>query len=505
MEYLFDATDNLPNCYRRSLLKRSWFLDELLQRRTPIHQPRRRKPTSKKQPRQGNPAVTRGAGLWRIPVGEEVSTPLRRAERYDERSWDARTFMNTYGVPAKVFDEIVKEAHAHVTLRGKTHHGDGRRGPLSKSLEFKVAACLEMCQSGSLFKTMAAKYAISPQVLEVFFHKFMRLMVLSEYKKHVYPPTTRADIDRVLHLHSKLGFPGAITMFDGTKWEWGNCPLATKFAHLGKEGYPTRLYMVAGDANSMIHHVHGSHPGARNDMTASKFDEFMRNLRNSPRYVNETFWLHSANGSLVQCRGLYGITDNGFHRWRECQMPAKHGATEELRRWSKRMESVRKPGTECIYGRMKKRYRILSLPCLFDSDVKMDNTFRFIAMLHNRCQRHYGLDKLGAFDSDWKTANTIRDDERIDRENGGVPRLVNHRAMGNVVEAEQESSWLTLRDALVTHFRYKWNQGEVFWLHTAAQCRENFRTDPSTRRTGPRHESRLDSTNLDVDPEVEEY
>ena len=148
------------------------------------------------------------------------------------------------------------------------------------------------------------------------------------------------------------------------------------------------------------------------------------------------------------------------------------------------MESVRKPGSECIYGRMQKRYRILSLPCLFDSDVKMDNTFRFIAMLHNRCQRHSGLDKLGAFDSDWKTANTNMDDERIDRENGtngGVPRLVNHGAVGNQVEAEQESSWLTLRDALVTHFRHKWDRGQVFWLHTAAQCRENFRTDPSTR------------------------
>ena len=152
------------------------------------------------------------------------------------------------------------------------------------------------------------------------------------------------------------------------------------------------------------------------------------------------------------------------------------------------MESVRKPGTECIYGRMKKRFRILAIPCSFDCESKMDNCFRFLVMLHNRNQRHFGLDTLGDEEADWKAANTHLDDERIAREVGGaalgVPHYVDDRAVGNDTEAEFEASWASLRAALVTHFRIMWERKEVKWLKPATECRPNYRTDPGIRRTG---------------------
>ena len=63
---------------------------------------------------------------------------------------------------------------------------------------------------------------INLQTVRTFFHLFMELQVKHEYAKHVHPPTPE-EISKTLEKHRKLGFPGAISMFDGVKWEWSNC------------------------------------------------------------------------------------------------------------------------------------------------------------------------------------------------------------------------------------------------------------------------------------------
>ena len=62
------------------------------------------------------------------------------------------------------------------------------RGPFSKPVELKVAALLEMCQAGLVFKTVERLYKISVPAMQRFFHEFMQLQVQHEYAKHVYYP-----------------------------------------------------------------------------------------------------------------------------------------------------------------------------------------------------------------------------------------------------------------------------------------------------------------------------
>ena len=49
------------------------------------------------------------------------------------------------------------------------------RGPFSKPVELKVAALLEMCQAGLVFKTVERLYKISVPAMQRFFHDFMQL------------------------------------------------------------------------------------------------------------------------------------------------------------------------------------------------------------------------------------------------------------------------------------------------------------------------------------------
>ena len=207
-------------------------------------------------------------------------------------------------------------------------------------------------------------------------------------------------------------------------------------------------------------------------------------LKDGTLYANETFNLYDAHGGTVQHRGLWCVTDNGFHMWRPTQFPSKIAREEWLARWSKRLESMRKPGTECIYGIVKKRWRILALPLSFMDTYKVDNLFRFLLSLHNRLQRHYGLDRVGCQSTDWKAANTDLDEKLIAEQGGfgGVPFLVNDAAVGNETTPEFEASWSSLRGALVTHFRVAFEKKEILWRKTAAECRPNYRTEPRVRR-----------------------
>lgn len=482
-------------------MTRSAIVDELLGRSSTIRpEPKRRKVIVDKQPRRGD-ALGVGMSKWRIPLPDNVWEELRRPERYDESSWDGKRFVRIYGCPAVIFDQYVKEASLHDSLRGNIQ-GDGRRGPTSKPLELKVAAVLEAIQAGHIFKTSERLYKISEQVIETFFHEFMQKQVEFEYHKHVYIPEEPAEIAEILHLHGQMGYPGAISQTDGTKVAWLGCPHGDKYSHIGKEGIPTKLFLVSGDARKIIHHVHGSHPGGRNDLTAAHYDEFMQSVHKGRRYANHTFELYTGNGLEKSLhRGLYFVTDNGFHRWRVTQFPSKVSIEKWLLRWSKRLESLRKPGTECIYGIMKKRIRMLALPISFRDTYKVDNLFRFACSLHNRLQRHYGLDKIGQFDSDWALANHSRDDELIAAQQRGLglPHIVNDAALGNITEAEFQPSWASFRTSLVTHFRVQWEQKQIFWPKTAAECRPGYRTDVHVRRHGDGTEDEERGDNGDGD------
>ena len=56
---------------------------------------------------------------------------------------------------------------------------------------------------------------------------------------------------------------------------------------------------------------------------------------------------------------------------------------------------------ERTFGIMKKRFRVLRLPCLYRTAEKVDNVFKTCCILHNWLMTANGLDTMGHLDGDW--------------------------------------------------------------------------------------------------------
>mmetsp|Transcript_25676 Transcript_25676/g.24534 ORF Transcript_25676/g.24534 Transcript_25676/m.24534 type:complete len:218 (+) Transcript_25676:1104-1757(+) len=87
-------------------------------------------------------------------------------------------------------------------------------------------------------------------------------------------------------------------------------------------------------------------------------------------------------GETEWVKGVYVITDGGYHRWVSTMSATRHNPNHDFVEWRKKMESVRKD-IECMFGVLKGRFRILKTPILFHKKDDVDNMFFTCLGLHN--------------------------------------------------------------------------------------------------------------------------
>jgi hypothetical protein len=132
---------------------------------------------------------------------------------------------------------------------------------------------------------------------------------------------------------------------------------------------------------------------------------------------------------------------------------------------------------ECVFGRMKMRFRCLLNPIFLKSIDDIDNLFFCAAIFHNMLLAWDGFDTQ--YD-DVLWGEDIEDDEP--KQDSGMLSRVQQRAdaatdltfVGNLRdqspakdgEEEQEISpnFNATREALVNHFTYLWDNKRIKWL-----------------------------------------
>jgi hypothetical protein len=397
---------------------------------------------------------------------------LEDKRTYDPTSREGKEFRLVSRLTRERFDYLVERLQADPFLGDAPADGKGR--PPKTPLKLKVICVLAVLGGGLSFVWIARWAGISKGEVRTVFHKVLEWLVVHEYDRWVTPPTEEADIRRTEARFARMGFPGCITCFDGVHWRWDNVPAGRHYMYNGKESYPSVAFNVACDSTTRVHHVYGSSPGAVNDKTMARLDPFMVDMHLNGKYADHTFQLYNPNTMEYEThKGLYSICDGGYHLWRVTQAPVKHASREWDRKYSKRMESVRKC-VECLFGRLKKRFLILNKGTVLKNEAQLSRVFKVCCMLHNILLVDDGYHTIGDLPGDWGNANTDLDEARIRNSlteqgacfEGRTGRWVDDVRVGNETVAEVAAGYAGLQMSLVAHYRVAIQKKDVMWPKT---------------------------------------
>jgi hypothetical protein len=457
----------------------------------------------KAQQAPGEVGMAKWRHKWCLSKGYKLLQATKPGAPDPDGYW-AQLFRARTGVPRSLFDEVVREADSYPEVASHARgDGQGRKGPSCIPLEIKVFGALYHMRNGGAITVAADVVDIDHQTLRRFIFTWSRAVVKHDYPKWVKWPQGQQLADN-LALHARMGFPGMVSGSDGVAVHVTGVPWTRRNKFKGKDGAVlARNFNVSGNARRQIHHVHGSHDGHDNDKTMAQYDTFMQALKDG-FYSEETFTLYTAvqgDGAPERQRGLWDLTDNGYHAWRVLQYPSKTPVDADDLAWSARAESVRKPASECIFGCYKKRWRLfagvydfgnVSLDQFARSQETFDSLFRVGCMLHNRLLHEDGIADLGTRESDWKRVDFARDlRRRIERMKAAAAATSLPASRSGIRnedgddEIQYEASHTVLHAKLRKHFACARDRGEVHWLRTAKHAR-GLRRDERPLEAGHR-------------------
>ena len=143
--------------------------------------------------------------------------------------------------------------------------------------------------------------------------------------------------------------------------------------------------------------------------------------------------------------------------------PIRYPASEEESRWSAALAAAREDIGR-FFGTLKGRFRILKLQVPYDNKMDIDNMFRACCTLHNMVRSlEEGLDKLEPGE-DWGGQDGLHDprdhEPALDESSvghGGSPMY----GKGKVDKLEKEDGHFHLKEALIAHFEYRRNKGDI--------------------------------------------
>jgi Plant transposon protein len=389
----------------------------------------------------------------------------------DPTTFEGKSFRRDFRVPFPIYEKLMSICNEEKWFDIGKYDCVGRE---TSRLDLKLLGFLRVLGRGYCFEGIAELTNISNEVHRVFFHN-MSEKLASLFDRFCGYPTTEDDIQHVLNQYSAIGLPGCIGSADCVHIGWDRCPAGLRSIGCGKEGYPTLAYEVVVDHHRRIISVTKSFFGSFNDKTIVQFDGFIQAIHKKELYGNIEFKLNDVDGTERTVKGLYLISDGGYHKWRCLQCPLKFTTDDWARLWSKFVESIRKD-VECTFGILKGRFRILKMRLLIQDKEKIDNVFFSCCVLHNILLAYDGLDGRWEADVDYGGADGLHEEEDLEALNEirrGIFNPANqafvrvHAALdesivagrinaeqGMVYAEEVEASQYALRDMLVKHFTY---------------------------------------------------
>ncbi|XP_073281944.1 uncharacterized protein [Primulina huaijiensis] len=106
--------------------------------------------------------------------------------------------------------------------------------------------------------------------------RFCRDIIEVFAERYLRSPTS-IDIDRLLRIGEKRGFPGMLGSLYCMHWRWKNCPTAWAGQYTGRSGSPTIILEAVADYDLWIWHAFFGMPGSNNDINVLEASNLFSN------------------------------------------------------------------------------------------------------------------------------------------------------------------------------------------------------------------------------------
>lgn len=235
---------------------------------------------------------------------------LRNPDLADTGSPAHRVFLHRFRVPHSMFLFLVEVTRDKGWLHCDETDAVGR--PCAP-LELKVLSVLRVLARGNTFDDIAELSDLSTPTVQRIFHTWCEGFSRDLHAEYIHLPRTPAEFIATLTDFMRLGLPGAVASMDATHIHWDKCPTKVMHYYRGKEKFTSTVHNVTVNHKGRIMSVSPCRPGAVNDKTLAREDFALMIIRTAPLYVNMPYNLHAEGGDIA-ARGLYVITDNGYHQ-----------------------------------------------------------------------------------------------------------------------------------------------------------------------------------------------
>ena len=265
----------------------------------------------RKAPEPSNPQLS-GIKRWRLNhTKSDWWKVLQDVRTYDENCRNGLSFRRRFRVPRVVFDNLLEEVIEAKDENGVSVFGPKGPGPPPIPVNILLLGVLRFLALGCPWDVIEELSHVSETVLKGFYNKFVEWYATFKYKDVVCAGDWRKEVEPIFN---KVGFPGCVGSMDAVHLAWEKCPYSLVGLFTGKEGYPTVAFNVIANHTGRIMHSTQFHPGARNDKTIVRYDEFVTRLRTEHEFTQFEYTLKDDDKNDVKCRGAYVIADGGYHR-----------------------------------------------------------------------------------------------------------------------------------------------------------------------------------------------
>ena len=149
-----------------------------------------------------------------------------------------KTFRRRFRVPFQLFEILVKICSDNNIFEIKNP------SRVKIPIEIKLLCCLRVLGRDDCCDAIEEFSSVPEKTVWWFFKIFLKNFPRVLFKDVIKLPKEGEELNKVMNVYRKMGFPGAVGSVDATHIRWHMCPVEFVHAATGKEKYPSVAFQV---------------------------------------------------------------------------------------------------------------------------------------------------------------------------------------------------------------------------------------------------------------------